>query len=59
MIGCAALFAAALPLARRIYLTEIPGSPSGDAVFYFDRAAFHETSRKTTPSGLVFLVLER
>lgn len=42
VIGGAQIYAAALPLADRIYLTEIAASPPGDTFFpEFDRAAYH------------------
>lgn len=59
VIGGAKLFQAALPGATRVYLTEIPLAPEGDVSFDFDRAPFLEVSRRTTATGLVFLVYER
>ena len=47
VIGGAQLYAAALPLARRLYLTEIRADFPGDARFpAFDRDAWRETSRE-------------
>jgi dihydrofolate reductase len=41
VIGGAQIYAAALPLADRVYLTEIAASPPGDAFFPdFDRTAY-------------------
>lgn len=42
VIGGAQIYTAALPLADRIYLTEIAANPPGDTFFPdFDRAAYH------------------
>ncbi|HWF01911.1 MAG TPA: dihydrofolate reductase [Caulobacteraceae bacterium] len=66
VIGGAALFAAALPRARRIYLSDVAASPEGDVVFPpFDEAGWREVSREDHPAGddddhdFVFRVLER
>ncbi len=66
VIGGAALFAAALPKARRMYLTEVDASPAGDVVFpAFDEAAWTEVRRDAHAAGpdddhaFVFRVLER
>jgi dihydrofolate reductase len=63
IIGGADIYAAALPRATRIYLTEVHGACAGDARFTFDRARWHETARedRTTPEGLAysFVTLER
>jgi dihydrofolate reductase len=46
IIGGAAVYAAALPLAHRVYLTEIHAAPDGDTVLPpFDPAAWVETAR--------------
>lgn len=46
VIGGAQIFAAALPLARRIHLTEIHTHPEGDTHFpAFDRNVWRETAR--------------
>ena len=57
---------AALPRARRIYLTEVDASPPGDVLFpAFDEAQWTEVSREAHPAGegddhaFVFRVLER
>jgi dihydrofolate reductase len=66
VIGGAALFAAVLPRARRMYLTEVEASPEGDVLFPpFDEAGWTEVSREAVPAGpnddhaFVFRVLER
>jgi dihydrofolate reductase len=66
VIGGTALFATALPRARRLYLTEVEAEPAGDAVFPpFDEAAWVEVSSDAVPAGekddhdFVFRVLER
>jgi dihydrofolate reductase len=66
VIGGTALFATALPRARRLYLTEVEAEPAGDAVFPpFDEAAWVEVSSEAVPAGekddhdFVFRVLER
>ena len=66
VIGGAALFALALPLARRIYLTEVDAAPDGDVFFpEFDEAAFEEVTREAHQPGekddhpFVYRVLER
>jgi dihydrofolate reductase len=47
IIGGAAIFAAALPLAQRVELTEIMAAPEGDAYMpSFDRARWQETRRE-------------
>ena len=47
IIGGAAIFAAALPLAQRIELTEVMVAPEGDAFMPpFDRAQWQETKRE-------------
>ena len=64
VIGGAEIFAAALPLARRIELTEIAASPAGDAFMPpIDRAEWREATRTASSSaeGLnySFVTLER
>ncbi len=66
VIGGAAVFAAALPRCRRMYLTEVEASPEGDVVFpAFDEADWTEVRREAHPAGpeddhaFVFRVLER
>jgi dihydrofolate reductase len=66
VIGGEALFALALPKARRLYLTEVDAEVEGDARFpAFDEAAWREVRREARPAGegddhpFVFRVLER
>jgi len=66
IIGGTALFAAALPRAERLYITEVDAAPEGDAHFpTFDEAAFTETSNEPHPAGekddhaFTFRTLER
>ncbi len=66
VIGGAALFALALPRARRIYLTEVDAAPEGDVLFPdIDEAGWREVRREIhAPAegddhGFVFRVLER
>lgn len=66
IIGGAGLFAAALPRAKRLYLTEVDAEPEGDVLFPpFDEAAWVEVSSEAVPPGekddhaFVFRVLER
>lgn len=64
VIGGEAVFAAALPHATRIELTEIAGSIEGNAHFpAFDRTAWHEVSRegpfRDGPLNYAFVTLER
>jgi dihydrofolate reductase len=66
VIGGAALFALALPKARRIYLTEVDSDPAGDVYFpAFDEAPWREVRREThvagdrNDHGFIFRVLER
>lgn len=66
VIGGAALFALALPHARRMYLTEVNARPAGDVVFpAFDETAWREVEREAAPAGpdddhaVVFRVLDR
>lgn len=66
VIGGVALFAAALPRAKRLYVTEVEAEPEGDAVFpAFDEGAWVEASSEPHPAGekddhaFVFRVLER
>lgn len=57
VIGGAQIYAEALPLARRLYLTEIHRDYAGDARFpSFDRQRWRETSRERsrTADGLAF-----
>jgi dihydrofolate reductase len=66
VIGGSALFEAALPKAKRLYLTEVEADPEGDTVFpAFDESAWKEVRREAYPAGegddaaFVFRVLER
>ena len=66
VIGGAALFALALPKARRLYLTEVDAEVEGDVMFPdFDEGQWTEVSREAHPAGdgdqypFVFRVLER
>lgn len=66
VIGGAGLYRAALPIADRIYLTEVHTAVDGDVTFpVFDRADWAERSRERHPSGekdefdYSFVVLER
>ena len=66
VIGGAGLFAAALPRAKRLYLTEVDAEPEGDVRFPpFDESAWVEVSSEAVPAGekddhaFVFRVLER
>lgn len=66
VIGGAALFALALPRARRLYLTEVDAEPEGDVVMPpIDEVGWTEVRRETHPAGegddhpFVFRVLER
>ncbi|HWD68175.1 MAG TPA: dihydrofolate reductase [Caulobacteraceae bacterium] len=66
VIGGAALFALALPKARRIYLTEVDASPEGDVLFPpFDETAWRESRREAYAASegddhdFIFRVLER
>ncbi len=53
IIGGADIFAAFLPLAGRIYWTEVGGRPAGDVVFpSFDRDAWTVASETPLPRGL-------
>jgi dihydrofolate reductase len=47
-IGGAELYAQVMPLADRLYLTEVDLEPEGDAWFpEYERSAFHERSRES------------
>lgn len=65
-VGGADLYAQILPLADRLYLTEVDIAPDGDARFpEFDRSVFRETARtwhqgvKGDPLRFDFVVYER
>lgn len=52
VIGGAALYAETLPLADRLYLTEVECAPEGDAHFpAFEEAAFRETASEQVAAG--------
>jgi dihydrofolate reductase len=56
VIGGAALYAAALPVADVQVLTEVHASPAGDTTYpAFDRAEWREVRRETGPAGEVAL----
>ncbi len=66
VIGGTALFGAALPRAKRLYITEVEAEPEGDAHFpAFDEADWVEVSREAHPAGekddhaIVFRILDR
>jgi dihydrofolate reductase len=66
VIGGAGLFAATLPRAKRLYLTEVEAEPEGDVFFpAFDEGGWVEVSSETVPAGekddhaFVFRTLER
>jgi dihydrofolate reductase len=66
IIGGRSLFEAALPKAKRLYLTEVDATVDGDVTFPdFDEAAWTEVRREEHPAGegddhaFVFRVLER
>lgn len=56
VIGGAQLFAAAMPRATDVWVTEIPEAPTdADTFFSFDATGFTVVDERTTPSGLRFL----
>ncbi len=66
VIGGTAIFALALPKARRLYLTEVEAEVEGDAQFpAFDETMWREVRREPHPAGegddypFTFRVLER
>ncbi len=66
VIGGSALFALALPKAKRIYLTEVDAAPEGDARFpALDESQWNEVRREEHPAGegddhaFVLRILER
>lgn len=58
IIGGAALFADALPLATRVYLTEVHQAPQGDVTMPAFGAEWRETDREGH-DGFSFVTLER
>jgi dihydrofolate reductase len=59
VLGGVGIFEEAMPLATRLYVTEIKGSYEGDTFFHFDRTGFRVVSERVSPPSLRFLVLER
>ena len=66
VIGGAAIYALALPRAKRMYLTEVDAEPEGDVLFpAFNEADWTEVRREAWPAGdgddhaFVVRVLER
>jgi dihydrofolate reductase len=60
IIGGAILYEEAIPLATRIFLTEVHGAYEGDAFFHLDRSGWRETSRRAAETeGVEFVTLER
>ena len=66
VIGGAGLFEAALPRAKRLYITEVDAAPDGDVYFpAFDPGQWTEVSSEAHPAGekddhaFVFKVFER
>lgn len=61
VIGGAQIYAAALPLATTIHLTEVHREVAGDTFFHLDRSGFRETSRRRSEvsEGVEFVTLER
>jgi dihydrofolate reductase len=60
VIGGAEIYRLALPLATKIYLTEVDREVEGDTFFALDRSGFRETERRLGEEpGVVFLTLQR
>lgn len=60
IIGGATLYQEALPLATRIFLTEVHRNVDGNEYFHLDRSGWRETSRRKGESeGVEFVTLER
>jgi len=65
IIGGAAVYAEALPIATRVYLTEVHAAPEGDTLLPpFDRARWREVAREDHPAdegraAYSFVTLER
>jgi len=65
IVGGAAVYAEALPIATRVYLTEVHAAPEGDtALPPFDPARWRETAREDHPTeegrpAYSFVTLER
>jgi dihydrofolate reductase len=60
VIGGSTIFHAALPVATRIFLTEVHREPEGDTYFHLDRGGWRETARRPGETeGVEFVTLER
>jgi dihydrofolate reductase len=60
VIGGAGIFAAALPLAGRVYLTEVHADPGGDVCLAaFDPQVWQEKARESAGSTHSYVTLER
>jgi dihydrofolate reductase len=60
VIGGAAIYGEALPIATTIFLTEIDRDVEGDTYFSFDRSAFREVDRRRgVDPSVAYVVLER
>jgi dihydrofolate reductase len=61
IIGGATIYAAALPLASRVYLTEVHRKVEADTYFHLDRTGWRETERRPAmeSEGVEFVTLER
>lgn len=60
IVGGGTLYQEALPLATRIFLTEVHRKVDGNEFFHLDRSGWRETSRRTGESeGVEFVTLER
>lgn len=60
VIGGSTIFAEALPIATRIFLTEVHRQAEGDTYFHLDRKGWRETARRPAETeGVEFVTLER
>ena len=61
VIGGAQIYVAAVPLATKIYLTEVHRAAEADTFLHLDRTGFRETERRasTESEGVEFVTLER
>ncbi len=60
VIGGAEIYRLALPLATRIYLTEVEQEVEADTFFHLDRTGFIETERRAAETpGVTFVTLSR
>lgn len=60
IIGGALIYEEALPVATRVFLTEVHGAYEGDTFLHLDRSGWRETSRRKGESeGVEFVTLER